>query len=202
METTHNAQASSGSSELLKALKAWFWEADGFAGEIYSFAELHAVTFQMAVEYFDGGGQEHNLSYTQLHQEFRQRFEIPLEAFLSSHRATMHDMREAFAGAAEDREADVMVAVLLSMADYEPWFRAMLALAREQVQEQQDRAVTEAEETAQLPQGWTAYRDEHGQDFFANADTGETSWDRPGLRGGGAVQAREIPTTAEDADFM
>mmetsp|Transcript_37928 Transcript_37928/g.80609 ORF Transcript_37928/g.80609 Transcript_37928/m.80609 type:complete len:161 (-) Transcript_37928:106-588(-) len=123
--------------ELLTDLKAWFWEQDGFAGEVYAFADQHADFFESVRQYFEAGGHEHPLDWTQLHQQFADHFGGHLEAFLASRGCGLEVVQEALTLARErgDEEAAVMVDVMLSIADYQPWLRSMLALALERTSE-------------------------------------------------------------------
>mmetsp|Transcript_90535 Transcript_90535/g.156556 ORF Transcript_90535/g.156556 Transcript_90535/m.156556 type:complete len:167 (-) Transcript_90535:2-502(-) len=133
-------------ADLLAVLKAWFWEQDGFANEVFVFAEHNSAFFEAAQVYFDSGGQEHPLNWTLFHQQFVAQFEGRLLAFLASHGWDLNGLREALASVelAEDAEADVMLDIMLSMTDYEPWLKSMLALERK-------RAVDVAEAATEGP---------------------------------------------------
>ncbi|CAJ1448978.1 unnamed protein product [Effrenium voratum] len=117
--------------DLLREVKAWFWAQDGFADEAFAFAEHHADFFQAAKQYLERGGEEHPLDWTQLHQRFVAQFEGRLEAFLALRGADLEGFRAALECAHDDAEADVMVELMLSMSDYQPWLKSMLALADE-----------------------------------------------------------------------
>ncbi|CAE8735652.1 unnamed protein product, partial [Polarella glacialis] len=91
--------------ELLEELKAWFWEQDGFAGDVFAFAEQHSEFFEAAKQYLDSGGQEHPLDWTQLHQQFVMQFESRLEEFLASQGTRLEGLREALASAEQTGDA-------------------------------------------------------------------------------------------------
>mmetsp|Transcript_15384 Transcript_15384/g.42393 ORF Transcript_15384/g.42393 Transcript_15384/m.42393 type:complete len:164 (-) Transcript_15384:32-523(-) len=127
------ADASPWAQQLLCTLKAWFWESDGFANEVFGFAEQHKEFFEAAGKYFDAGGEEHPLDWTALHAQFRLQFEGRLQDFLTSQGTTMEGLQEALAAGVDenDRETNVLVDVMLSLTDYELWLKSMLALSRE-----------------------------------------------------------------------
>ncbi|CAJ1364810.1 unnamed protein product, partial [Effrenium voratum] len=113
---------------------------DGFADEAFAFAELYADFFQAAKQYLERGGEEHPLDWTQLHQRFVAQFEGRLEAFLALRGADLEGFRAALECAHDDAEADVMVELMLSMSDYQPWLKSMLALADERQKDHDESA--------------------------------------------------------------
>ncbi|CAE7355933.1 unnamed protein product [Symbiodinium sp. CCMP2592] len=136
------------SSEVLLAeVKRWFYaqESDGFAEEAFAFADQHTDFFEAARSYFDMGGEEHRLDWTELHQSFVADFSGRLEAFLALQRSDLEGLSAAFEAAdlGDDPQAAVMVQLMLNMADYEPWLNSMLALVEERRKEAADACGSE-----------------------------------------------------------
>ncbi|CAE7845368.1 unnamed protein product, partial [Symbiodinium microadriaticum] len=133
------------SEVLLAEVKRWFYAQDGFADEAFAFADQHADFFEAARNYFDMGGEEHRLDWTELHQTFLADFSGRLEAFLALRGSDLEGLGAAVEAAdlGDDPQAAVMVQLMLNMADYEPWLQSMLTLVEERRKEAADASGSE-----------------------------------------------------------
>ncbi|CAE7605133.1 unnamed protein product, partial [Symbiodinium sp. CCMP2456] len=133
------------SEVLLAEVKRWFYAQDGFADEAFAFADQHADFFEAARNYFDMGGEEHRLDWTELHQAFVADFSGRLEAFLALQGSGLEGLSAAFEAVdlGDDPQAAVMVQLMLNMADYEPWLQSMLTLVEERRKEAADASGSE-----------------------------------------------------------
>eukprot|EP00928_Gymnodinium_smaydae_P022096 TRINITY_DN18667_c0_g1_i1.p1 TRINITY_DN18667_c0_g1~~TRINITY_DN18667_c0_g1_i1.p1 ORF type:complete len:184 (-),score=43.99 TRINITY_DN18667_c0_g1_i1:315-866(-) len=181
------AYESSSPADLLASLKEWFWLQDGFGDRVFAFAEEHADFFESVRQFFDAGGEEHPLEWTQFHAQFVTQFEAELADFLSSIGWTIEGAQAAMQAAEEaggaDREAHVMVDVMLSIADYRLWLQSMLKLAAERAKED-----AEAAERAELA----------AQGLAAN----EPSAPLPAVASEAFRLDRDLSHAVDDGDFM